>query len=319
MSAKKAHSPKAQAPVRDHQERCMICKKLFPRILPGHLREHGFTVHRYERMYGVRALPMRSERIDVGSPTDPNPDLIAVIAERLTEDKAWVACISDEVGERMLTGPLKQRMSVLLTTMLAQRAKVHGESMAILSGALAELQQDWRLAHGGEDHGPTPTDVLLRIVEKAAKVVRDSEEAVQRTMKLALEEQRTAKDYADGVGAPLYSGTGETLDMPAGVTSGDRENIRQLLNMVGKYANDAGTVDAEVVSSSEALPRVPPTPPGAPTPTDEDCTSLVVDDANVASPPSEGTDPSSDVSAMPTPHRKRRRRRRPRPPTPPMT
>jgi len=199
----------------------------------------------------------------VGSVSDPNADLVLAVAERLTGDRAWVACLADEVGERMLTGPLKQRLSVLLTTMLYQRASVHGEAIAMLSGALAELKEEWRTTQGGVNGGPTDTETLLRMVDRSSKLVRESEEAVQRTIKLALEEQRAVHDYADGIGPTLYQGTGEKLSMPGGVTSGDREIIRSLLGMIGKHATDANTIEVEGTP-------LPPSPPGGGDPPSQD-------------------------------------------------
>jgi hypothetical protein len=177
----------------------------------------------------------------------------------LIESKQWVACLADEVGERMLTGPLRLRLTAQLVTMLAARAKVHGEAITILSHTLAELRQEWRVNAGGENGGATDTDVLLRVVAQAAKLVNDSEDAVQRTMKLALEEQKAALMGASAIGPTLYTGTGEKLDMPAGLPSSDREVMRNLLALVGKAANERGTVDALPTSPTTGLSRGPET------------------------------------------------------------
>ncbi len=283
MRTSMRNKPKALPPGKTRPEKCMLCRKVFPRVTSGHLRQHGFTVARYERMYGVRCLPDASEAIDVGSVSDPNPALMSAVADRLSEDKTWLACISDEVGERMLTGPLKQRMGVLITTMLYQRAGVHGQAMTILSGALEELNQEWRLAQGGDDHGPTDTGTLLGIVERAAKLVKDSEEAVHRTMKLALDEQRNAAEFADAAGAPLYTGSGEALNMPTGVTTGDREIIRALMGMIGKHATEANTLDAEHGPVTAAPPT--PSPQGDPptTPSSGEGSDDMARDATVMS------------------------------------
>jgi len=171
--------------------------------------------------------------------------MVDAVAERLVGDKVWLACISDEVGERMMSGPLRQRLSWMLTTMLASRAQVHGEALAVLSGALQELKQDWRTTQGGENGGPTATQTLLTMVEKASKMVKESEEAVQRTIKLALEEQRAESQWADSAGPTLYKGDAEKLNMPAGVNAGDREIMRNLVSMIGKHAERANTLTVE--------------------------------------------------------------------------
>jgi hypothetical protein len=230
--------------------RCQICKEVMERLTASHLRMHGWTMHRYARVYGERPSFSSAQTLTTQSVTDPNAQLIEAVADRLTSHKAWVACIADEVGEAILSGPLRQRLSTLLTTMLYQRAKVHGQALGVLSGALEELQQEWRIVQGGDEGGPTDTDTLLRMVEKAGKLVHDSEQAVQRTIKLALDEQRLAADTADALGPALYQGTGERLDMPAGLTTGDRETIRNLFSLVGKAANESGTIDVTPVDVS---------------------------------------------------------------------
>lgn len=235
----------------------MVCKETMERVTPGHLREHGISIARYERMYGPRRLPSRAERLPSGSVSDPNSALVDAVGERLQESQVWVACVANEVGERMMNGPLRQRLTAMLTTMLFQRYKVHGESLAILSSALEELRAEWRIAQGGENGGPTDTLTLLQVIDRAEKLVGNAEEAVQRTIKLALEEQKASHQYADGVGPTLYTGTGEVLDMPAGLPSGDRETMRNLLAMIGKAANERGTITVEATPS--------PLPPGAPT------------------------------------------------------
>lgn len=178
--------------------------------------------------------------------SDPPSAMVEAVAERLLDKKVWLSCLVDEVGERMINGPLRKRLSNLLVTMLYQRAQVHGEALAILHPVLAELKEEWRTQQGGQNGGPTDTDVLLRTVDRVAKLVNDSEDAVQKTIKLALEEQKASHQYADSVGPTLYQGTGEKLDMPSGLPSGERETIRNLLSLIGKAANEAGTVEGSV-------------------------------------------------------------------------
>jgi len=254
------------------KERCQICKLLMEGVSASHLREHGWSVGRYQRVYGgTRPLLRSSVRIPSSHDDDLNDvsgrDIISEVAEHLTSSKQWVNCIADEVGERILGGPLRQRLSALLTTMLFQRAAVHGKALAILTGSLDELQAEWRLTQGGDNGEPTDTDTIIRIVEKTAKIVKDSEDAVQRTIKLALDEQRLAADTADALGPALYQGTGEALNMPAGMTTGDRETIRNLLSLVGKTANEEGTIDAtSQVIARDIVPTPTPLPPSPPPP-----------------------------------------------------
>jgi len=287
---------------RPSKERCAVCKEVFGYVTPGHLRTHGFTVERYTRLYGERG-PIRSgsvsdpmvagTRFPPGQPGDENRHrLVTEVAEKLTDDRVWLACIADEVGEAMLNGPLKQRLSMLLTTMLAQRAQVHGQAMAVLSSALGELQEEWRVLQGGRNGGPTDSDTLMRMIEKGSRLVKDSEDAVHRTMKLALDEQRQQAEYADALGPSLYQGTGEKLDMPAGMPTGDRETIRNLLGIIGKAANEEGTIDAEASPSTS---------------TEQAACQGPVDEQRSSTPP-EPT-PVEAVDPCPAPRRRRRKRR----------
>jgi hypothetical protein len=276
------------------KERCMICKKVMDRVSAAHLRTHGYTLQRYDRMYGIR--PPRTSTKS-GSLTDPQAsnDLVNAVAERLLHDRVWLSCFSDEVGERMMNGPLRQRLSWLLTTMLAQRATVHGKALAMLSGALTELEEDWRVVQGGEDGGPTSTDELLRMVDRAGKLVKESEDAVQRTIKLALEEQRAESQWADAAGPTLYRGDAEKLDMPTGVTTGDREVIRNLLSMIGKHAEQASTLDVSPLGPERNTPPIANSPESA---TPQAGPRFAGVSATIAKSPSEVSTMESGVSTM---------------------
>lgn len=266
----RALSPTSKARIK-RQAKCYICKETMPTVTAAHLRTHGYTVKRYERMFGARRPLAMSGRSDQSLlKADQSPERSAAItelAERLGRDKVWLDTLTDEVGERMLNGPMRLRLTSLCATMLMHRAQVHAGAMTVMSAALNELQEDWRVTQGGKDGAPTPTEELLRVVEKAGKVVRDSEEAVQRTMKLALDEQRTASEYADGIGPTLYQGKAEKLNLPKGLTSGDRETMRGLLSILGRATAEARTIDVQQVPADSAattlyLPDGTPPPPG---------------------------------------------------------
>lgn len=257
----RALAPTSKAVV-TRQERCYICKQVMPKVSAAHLRNHGYSVQRYERCFGVRRPIHRSTRSDQSlSKPDQSPQrsaAIAELAERLGHDKVWLDTLTDEVGERMLNGEMRHRLTAMCATMLMHRAQVHAGAMTVMSSALRELTEDWRVTQGGKDGAPTSTEELLRIVEKAGKVVRDSEEAVQRTMKLALDEQRTASEYADGIGPTLYQGKAEKLDLPAGLTPGDRETMRGLLGILGRATAEARTIDVGQVPANIAPSDVQP-------------------------------------------------------------
>lgn len=252
---KKATKRQTAQQGRQTVHRCMVCKKTMKQVTPAHLRTHGLTVSRYERMYGMRPTPSSAVRVK------KDEKLPNAVAERLLDDKLWLATVSDEVGERMLNGPLRQRLSILLTTMLYQRAKIHGESVAILNGALEELGQEWRLTQAA-DGGPVPTEDLLRIIQTAGKLARDAEEGVARAVKLALEEQKAAAEYADGLGPSLYTGQAEKAGLPLDLPPGDREAMRILTNKIASVlAKRREPIDVEAHPTTPH-PQGAGTPPG---------------------------------------------------------
>lgn len=212
-------------------QRCMVCKQTMKVVSPAHLRTHGLTGSRYARMYGAPPLtsPSSTQRM---STTDP--ELAKTVGERLLSDKVYLSTLTSEVGERMINGPLKTRLSMLLSTMLHQRAHVHAEAMAILSGSLQELKAAWRISQGGPGGAPTSTAELLDITRAAGKLAEDAENSVARAIKLALEEQKAASEYADGVGPSLYSGQAEKLGGMADLPAGDRESMRILVRSLAR-------------------------------------------------------------------------------------
>jgi len=247
-----AHTTKRRKKRKSKTQRCRVCNKLFKNITPEHLRTHNITLQRYRRLFGATMPPSTTELMEVGSVSDPQDGLVSAVSERLLQENVWVGCLADEVGERMTTGPMRHRLSLLLTTMLHQRAKVHGQSMSVLCEALNELQESWRITQGGPDGQPTSTEELLRIVDRGTKLVQQSEEAVMRAMKVALEEQRLQTEHADSLGPALYQGTGETLAMPD-LPTGDREIMRALLGMVSKHASEANTIDASHTPGADGV------------------------------------------------------------------
>ena len=280
MAGKRKMIPQnIRKPSKPLKERCMICKVFFQKVTHTHLKTHGFTTERYRRVFGgLRANPKGSTQIPIGREDDEHRlALVGSVAENIATDKVWLACIADEVGERMLTGPLRQRLTALLTTMLAQRARVQGEALAILNMSLGELKQEWRMTQGGRDGAPTDTDQLLRVVDRASKIVKESEDAVMRTMKLALDEQRTAAEFADGAGPTLFTGDSDQLGVPKQLSSGDRETMRGLLSILQKAASaddaDRNTItvtpgggggeDPQGRGGEGGAPAVPATDPSA--------------------------------------------------------
>ena len=181
--------------------------------------------------------------------------LTSRIADKLTKGKAFVACLADEVGEKLMGGVLRQRLSQALVSTIATRLHVQGKAGALLFDVLGELDQEWRILQGGQDGGPTPTADLVQLANALSKQLRDAEDLTLRTMKLALDEQRLNAEHASSLGPALFEGTGETIDVPVQVGPGEREAIRTLLGNLVKATKQVEAVtvgDADTPLTGDA-------------------------------------------------------------------
>lgn len=300
--------------------RCEICGQVFAQMTPGHLRTHGYSTQRYKRLYGGRASPLPpvstsissrvgdelasrgNSLVPMGAPgSEEREDLVASIAHRLADSKVWMACVADEVGEKLMNGPLRQRLTAALVTTLATRLHVQGEAGALLTDVLCELKEEWRITQGGDGAGPTPTADLVGLANALSRQLRDAEDLTLRAIKLALDEQKLEAEHAGALGPALYSGDAETIDVgTTKLSTGERETIRNLLTNMAKHVK--GTVvgdseEGEAAGSSNEL-RSPMT-------TEQD------DGTEPPAPPA----PVDPLAIPETPSRRRRRRRR-RPPEP---
>lgn len=290
--------------------RCEVCGQIFRMMTPAHLRTHGLTPKRYRRMWGARADPMPpvpsstiaslvghelaqrgDELVPVGEDgSDEREQLTTSIARRLADSKVWLACVADEVGEKLMNGPLRQRLTAALVTTLATRLHVQGEAGALLSDVLGELKEEWRITQGGDGAGPTPTADLVALANSMSRQLRDAEDLTLRAIKLALDEQKLEAEHASSLGPALYSGDAETIDVGThSLSTGERETIRNLLANMAKHVK--GTVVETAESSQETRSPANIEPPDG--------------------PQAQGsTEPADPLSLPETPSRRRRRRRR---------
>jgi hypothetical protein len=252
---------------RNARWQCQLCNRRFRKASASHLRSHGYSPEHYRRVFGGAAalLPPTAQPAAAISVIDPTRGAVEAAA-RLAVDPRFVA----EVGEAMLNGPLRDRLSYSLACLLETRAKTHASAVDRLTRINEELGADWRIKQGGEGGTPTDTKELVSMHLAAHAEVRSSEELFTKAMKLAIEESKGRKDAALMVpeGLERYTGSAEKVPVPTSLTAGDRESVRVLLSRLkeGMVARRKGVpvlieTTAAPVSVQGSAPAQAPLPP----------------------------------------------------------
>jgi len=159
--------------------------------------------------------------------------------------------MADEVASYIIAGPLRDRLRQALLGLISARLELHGQAVARLDAVNRELGEEWRVAQGGEDGGPTPTKDLLGIAQQTLQEIRTGEDLVLKAVKLAIDEAKTPP-AAVAAGSPLdaYSGQDEVIDVPASISPAERETVRNLLSALASGA----TARARMVDAEQAKP-----------------------------------------------------------------
>lgn len=244
--------------------RCQLCSRLYVRITARHLKTHGYTLARYQRTFVTGCAPaahLLPSGPAGGGPLEPAPAavraLAAQVAEGLVENDGFVAALSDEVGELIFTSSLRDRLRLALCGALSKRLELVGRAHAQLALVQEELAEPWRLDAGGKGHGPTPTRDLVGMAGELHHQVTKGEEALMKTVKLALEEGRTHKERLGFLaGRPAFQGSpegGEIIDVPPELTSGERETVRGLLSMLKEEMGARAQQRAQLADRGAAL------------------------------------------------------------------
>ena len=244
------------------------------------LRDHAERLHAPAtlaalREYGV-APPMAAQSL-VGDPTPsetsgdpaegfgepqqpparplPSPSQQAhAVAGALVQSPEFVATMADEVAEAIFSGPLRDRLKLALVTVLGARMKVHGEAHANLAALRAELSLPWRAQQGGKLGGPTPTEQLLAMASQAHNEVIKSEEAVLKTIKLAVDESKGRDDRAKPPGglAPYTADAEGIIPIPENMTAEQRETVRELLVTLTRGARLIAATPGDAADAADA-------------------------------------------------------------------
>lgn len=233
------------------------------------------------------------------------------IARRIVTDPQVIRDLAGEVSEAIFSTSLREQLRLALVSTLAQRLDAHGKATAALTEVREELTQRWRIAQGGRHGKPTPTKELVAVHQALVTEVRQTEDILAKTVKMAIEEFRSQKgDVAIGGGLdPLrFTGSAEALPIPAEVGPGDREAIRQLWGMFDKAIQAKRTLTAEHGGSrpaegsrpladagADSLPALPPqTEP--PEQDAENCTGHSAESSD-----DDNSDSAADPAPVPSP------------------
>lgn len=217
---------------------CLVCGGEFRSLTPEHLLTHSLTVQRYSRVFLAGASPAAS-----AAKMDPAGSTLSArqLATRLASDQGFVVQLADEVAEAIFSGPLRDRLRLGLVSLLSSRMTMHADAVALLSRIRKELSAPWRLEQGGALGAPTETKELVQMAMQMHAEVVKGEDALLRTIKLAIDEKKgsTDRDNARG-GLQPYTGEAEIIPVPPDLSPGERETVRSLLTLITSTAR-AGT------------------------------------------------------------------------------
>jgi len=245
---------------------CQVCKVTMPRLTVEHLQVHGLTMQRYARLYSGSS-PISPGFLPPATAPDPTP---LGIAQSLVASPSFVTTLADEVAEAIFSGPLRDRLRLALTSVLGSRLAMHGESVALLARVRRELGAAWRIEQGGENGGPTETRDLVAMAMQASGEVAKGEDALLRTIKLAIDENKGRDGVAlDRGGFKPYTGEAEVLPVPVDLSADEREAVRSLLATltqgVRTLSNGSRGVGSTGPVTDGVADPVPPLTPLAPT------------------------------------------------------
>jgi hypothetical protein len=194
-----------------------------------------------------------------GSPAttdDPARLNVLDIAQRIVTDPQVIRDLAGEVSEAIFSTSLREQLRLALVSTIAQRLDAHGKASAALAEVRSELTERWRIAQGGQNGQPTPTKDLVSIHAALNVEIRQTEELLTKTVKMAVDEFRSQKgnvNIGGGLDPLRFTGSAEALPIPPSVGPGDREAMRQLWGMFDKAIVANRTINAQHTSSAPAV------------------------------------------------------------------
>lgn len=267
---------------------CQLCGQAFKAIHPNHLLTHGYTAEQYVRVFAAPLAPpisahtphtsgqghpggraaMELARRDV-TPRVP-ADITSTVAQQLLGNPDFVAALATDVQATILGGPIRDHLRLALASVLTTRMELHGKAAANLIAVREELSQSWRVDAGGHDGDPTPTLHLVAMAGEAHAEVSKTEEALLRTIKLAIEETRV-KDHSTTSlsGRPAFSGDAERIPVPPELPAAEREVVRTLFGLLRQEVEARATrARTPITIQTSAPPHASPSPTPPLPPTD---------------------------------------------------
>lgn len=248
----KSSPTKRKAPT-SRQVVCQICHKAFPTLTAAHLQAHGFTLTRYRRAYEASTrAPGLTPDGTVTSGVDR--ETISTIANRIVSDPQVIRDLAGEVQEAIFSSSLRDQLRLSLVHLITERLRLHGDAAAAMQQINQELAQPWRTQQGGPNGSPTPTKDLVQMGTLLNQELKQGEELLLKTVKLAVEEWRSNKGAGTldgGLNPDRFTGNAEVLPVPASLTAQDRETIRTLWGMFDQ------AIDADRTLTTHAVPQPP--------------------------------------------------------------
>ena len=204
------------------------------------------------------------------------PILLRQLASHLVRHPEYLARVSTDVSQALMSGPQRDMLSQGLSALIMTRISLHGSAVDRLQNINNELGQQWRIDQGGEGGGPTSNKDLVMMHSAALAEMRSGEDLLIKAVKVAIDEQKH-RQSVDGAAIPMdrYKGGGtkNLVERAQALSGAERETVRQLLGMLVEGAEAKATIvesaaapliKAKVVSTKPA-PQAERTPP-APTP-----------------------------------------------------
>ena len=285
---------------REGSVECGVCRRKYARITAEHLRKHGLTRQRYNRIYGDARSSGSPDQLR--SAREGAPAMVLRLSEEISGSAAFLDALSSEVADHLLSsGPLRQQVALAAAQIVQARMAIHADAAGRLARVTQELDEPWRIKQAGPGGKPTPTKDLLGMAAQAHAEIVKAEEMVLKAARLALDEQKQAAVQRVVPGF-AYSGEAEAIPIPRDLSASDREGLRALVGNLQRFVKARReVVDVEPT----AIDPVPPT-------------SI---DPVPQAPAIEMTATLPEASAPTTPRRRRRRRKDPliRSPTDPVS
>lgn len=239
-AGEKKRSARRRHRVKKTKVTCAVCHQTFKKMTPTHLQTHGMTTSQYQRVFMADTASPTPPRVGGRPPAleaDPPPPLsfglVQRTAEELVTNDAFVSALADEASELLFSTHFRERLQVSLAQLLNQRLVVHAQAVSHLKTIREELSQPWRTTSGGPDGEPTPTPHLVAMAGEAHHEMVKAEDALFRTTRLLLEEQKQRGVLGAALNTRMgFTGEGEAIPVPPELDAGERETVRSLVHML---------------------------------------------------------------------------------------